>query len=422
MRAAKHYGLECVGRSAQAHQLKKIPLPLILFWEYNHFLILEGFDRQRFFLNDPAAGRRKLSTEEFSASYSGVALQFNPRPEFQPGGVRPNILQRIPLWLRGAWGALAYAVACGLMLAVLALAMPAMLGIFVDRVLGENEPWGMLLAGVMAAAAILIYGLTWLKQRCLQRLAIRISVIAGNRCLSQLLRLPVEYFSHRLVGELTARVLSIDKIAKGLSEHFIGVLIEIAMSAVFLAVMVAYDPTLALIVLGLAVLNAVLVRVITRIRTDESHALRREQGLLVGVGTLMLNLTDRLRMTAEDDGFFSRWSGHQARELVARQRFSELSHVNAALPNLFMVLGNAAVLTFGAIQVMSGELTLGALVAFYIVAAMFLEPVGRFVEFADERQALETDMQRLDDITETPEDPGLTRRRRASEAISSTKI
>ena len=422
MRAAKHYGLECVGRSAQAHQLKKIPLPLILFWEYNHFLILEGFDRQRFFLNDPAVGRRKLSTEEFSASFSGVALQFNPRPEFQPGGVRPNILQRIPLWLRGAWGALAYAVACGLMLAVLALAMPAMLGIFVDRVLGENEPWGMLLAGVMAAAAILIYGLTWLKQRCLQRLAIRISVIAGNRCLSQLLRLPVEYFSHRLVGELTARVLSIDKIAKGLSEHFIGVLIEIAMSVLFLAVMVAYDPTLALIVLDLAVLNAVLVRVITRIRTDESHALRREQGLLVGVGTLMLNLTDRLRMTAEEDGFFSRWSGHQARELVARQRFSELSHVNAALPNLFMVLGNAAVLTFGAIQVMSGELTLGALVAFYIVAAMFLELVGRFVEFADERQALETDMQRLDDITETPEDPGLTRRRRASEAISSTKI
>ena len=417
-RAAKHYGLECKGRSAQVHQLRKLPLPLILFWEFNHFLILEGFDRQRFYLNDPATGRRKLSTEEFSSSFSGIALQFNPGPEFQRGGIRPNLLQRIPFWLHGAWGALAYAVACGLMLAVLALATPAMLGIFVDRVLGENEPWGMLVAGVMAAAAILVYGLTWLKQRCLQRLSIRISVIAGNRCLSQLLRLPVEYFSHRLVGELTVRVLFIDKIAKGLSEHFLGVLIEIAMSVVFLAVMVAYDPTLALIVLGLAVLNAALVRVITRIRTDESHALRREQGLLVGVGTLMLNQTDRLRMTAEDDGFFSRWSGHQARELGARQRFSELSHVNAALPNLFMVLGNAAVLTFGATQVMGDELTLGALVGFYIVAAMFLEPVGRFVEFADERQAIETHMQRLDDITETPEDPGLTRRQQASETIA----
>ena len=418
MRAARHYGLECRGRSAGVEQLKKLPLPMIVFWEFNHFLILEGFDDRRFYLNDPATGRRVLSAEEFSASFSGIALVFNPGPEFQRGGVRANLLQRVPVWLQGAWGALAAAVTAGLLLAVLALVTPAALGIFVDRVVGENEPWGSLVAGAMAAAAVLVYGLTWLKQRWLQRLSTRISVIAGNRCVSRLLLLPVEYFSHRLVGELTVRLLSIDRIAKSLSEHFLGVLIEIAMSALFLAFMLAYDPMLALIVLGLAVMNAALVRVITRMRTDQSHALRREQGLLVGVGTLMLNQTDNLRMTAEDDSFFSRWSGHQARELTARQRFAELSHVNAALPGLFMILGNAAVLTIGAAQVMAGELTLGALVAFYIVAAMFLEPVGRFVEFAGERQAIGTDMQRLDDITESPEDPGLTHGAAAPEAIA----
>ena len=418
VRAARHYGLECLGRSAQVHQLKKMPLPLILFWEFNHFLILEGFDRNHFFLNDPATGRRKLSTEEFTKSFAGVALQFKPGPEFQRGGIRSNILKRLLLWLRGAWGAPAYALTCGLLLALLALVTPAILHIFVDRVLGEHEPWGLLLAGVMAAAAILVYGLTWLKQRCLSRLAIRISVTFGNRCLSQLFRLPVGYFNHRLVGDLAARVLSIDRIANGVSKHFLGVLIEIAMSVVFLAVMLTYDPTLAMIVLGLAMLNAALTRVITHMRTDETHALRREQGLLVGIGMVMLNQMSRLRMTAMDDRFFSRWSGHQARDLAVRQRFSELSHVNAALPGLFMFLGNAAVLAFGATQVMAGELTLGALVAFYVVAAMFLDPVGRFVEFANEGQALETEMRRLDDITETSEDSSLTRRRRSSEAVA----
>ena len=418
MRASRHYGLECGGWHGDIPGLRKLPLPLILFWEFNHFLILEGFDRERFFLNDPAMGRRTLSAEEFSNGFTGVALRFNPGPQFERGGAQSNILQRVPLWLDGAWGALAHALACGLMLAVLALVTPALLGIFVDRVLGENEPWGGLLAAVMAAAAVLVYGLTWLKQRCLRRLAVRISVIAGNRCLSQLLRLPVDFFNHRLVGELSARILAIDKIARGLSEHFLGVLIEIAMSAVFLAVMLAWDPWLALIVLGLAVLNAALVRVITRIRSDKSQALRGEQGLLVGVGMLMLHHADHLRMTAADDGFFSRWSGHQARELAARQRFSELSHVNAALPGLFMVLGHAAVLAFGATRVMAGEMTLGTLVGFYVVAAMFLAPVGRFVELADERQAIETDMQRLDDITEAREDPELARRREASEAIA----
>ncbi len=417
LRAAKHYGLECRGRSVGTRQLRKLPLPTILFWEFRHFLILEGFDRDYYYLNDPSTGRRKLSAEEFRQGFTGIALFFRRTAEFQTGGSRPSILNRLPLWLQGTGQGLAYAIACGLMLALLALVTPAMLSVVVDQVLGEGQPWGMLVAGVMAGTAVLVYGLTLLKQRFLRRLTARISIVASNRCISRLLRLPVEFFSHRLVGELTARVISIDKIAKGLSEHFLGLLIDIAMSVVFLAVMLAYDPSLALIVLGFAVLNAVLVRIISRVRVDEGHALRREQGLLLGVGALMLNQTDTLRMTAADDGFFARWSGHQARELAARQRFVELSHIISALPGLFMALGHAAVLTFGATQVMNGDLTLGALVGFYLVAGMFLTPIGSFVQFADERQALENHMQRLDDISETAEDPGLARRR-ASEGIA----
>ena len=417
-RAARHYGLECSGRSLTLNQLRKLPLPLILFWDFNHFLILEGFDRNRFYLNDPSTGRRSLSEKEFSQGFTGVALQFKPGPDFERGGARPNILQRIPSWLGGTGRTLAYTVACGLMLAILALATPALLAIFVDRVLGENEPWTALVAGTMVAAAALVYGLTWLKGRCLQRLSVKISVTAGNRCMSQLLRLPVDFFSHRLVGELTGRVLSVDRIAKGVSEHFLSLLIEVVMSVVFLAAMLAFDPILGLIVLGLAVVNGALVRVLTRIRTDKSHTLRREQGLLVGVGTLMVHQTDTLRMTASDDRFFNRWSGHQARELIARQRFAEIGHINAALPGLFMVLGNAAVLIFGATQVMAGELTLGVLVGFYIVASMFLAPVARLVEFADERQALEADMQRLDDITKSPDEAGAEERPPSSDAIA----
>ena len=417
-RAARHFGLECSGRSVTLNQLRKLPLPLILFWDFNHFLILEGFDRNRFYLNDPSTGRRSLSEKEFSQGFTGVALQFKPGPDFERGGARPNILQRLPFWLGGTGGTLAYTVACGLMLAILALATPALLAIFVDRVLGENEPWTALVAGTMVAAAALVYGLTWLKRRCLQRLSVKISVTAGNRCMSQLLRLPVDFFSHRLVGELTGRVLSVDRIAKGVSEHLLSLLIEVVMSVVFLAAMLAFDPVLGLIVLGLAVVNGALVRILTRIRTDKSHALRREQGLLVGVGTLMVHQTDTLRMTASDDRFFNRWSGHQARELIARQRFAEIGHINAALPGLFMVLGNAAVLTFGATQVMAGELTLGMLVGFYIVASMFLAPVARLVEFADERQALEADMQRLDDITKSPDEAGADERPPSSDAIA----
>lgn len=409
-RAAEHYGLECSGWFGGFRQIDKSPLPLILFWEYNHFLILEGYDQKWFYLNDPAVGRRKLSKKEFDESFSGVALQFKVGPDFQPGGVRSSILGRIPAWMRGTGSALAYAIGCGLLLTVLALAAPALLAIFVDRVLGEREPWGGLVAGAMVGAAALIYGLTWLKQRCLRRLSARVSVIAWNQCLTRLFRLPIEFFNHRLSGELTARILSVDKIAQGLSNHFLDLLIELGMSMVFLVVMLVYQPMLGLIVLGLAVLNAVLMRVVARARTDASHVLQREQSLLLGVGTMMLHYTDTLRMTASDDRFFARWCGHQARELDARQHFSELSHINSALPGLFSILGSVVVLAVGATEVMAGEMTLGILMGLYVVASMFLAPVGRFVSFADEMQVIETDMQRLEDITEAPEDAGLAHR------------
>ena len=416
-RAARHYGLKCAGFSVDIGRLKTMRLPLILFWEFNHFLILEGHDRDRFFLNDPATGRRTLSLQEFDKGFTGIALQFETGPAFQPGGARLGILKRIPRWLDGAWGALGHVVACALMLALLALVIPGMLAIFVDRILGEGEPWGVAVALVMAAAAALAYGLTWLKARWLQRLAVRVSVVAANRCVSRLLRLPVEFFNHRLVGDLTARVLSIDDIAGGMSEKILPVLIDIVMSVAFVAVMLAYDPVLALAVLGLAAANAALMRVVVRMRIDKSHALRREQGLLFGVGTLMLSHSDTVRMTGADDSFFARWGGHQARELAARQRFAELGHVTSALPALFTILGYAAVLALGATRVMAGEMTLGTLAAFYVVAGMFLAPVGRFVEFADERQTLETHMQRLDDITETPESSVTAEPSASSDAI-----
>ena len=417
-RAAEYYGLECSGWFGKISQIKKRPFPMILFWEFNHFLILEGYDREWFYLNDPATGRRKLSKKEFEGGFTGVALQFKPGPEFQPGGVRPSILERIPPWLHGTGGALAYAAGCGLLLTVLALATPALLAIFVDRVLEGGEPWGWIVASAMASVAVLVYGVTWLKQRCLRRLAARISIIAWDQCLTRLLRLPVEFFNHRLAGELSVRILSVDKIGKGLSTHFIDLLIDLGMSIVFLIVMLAYEPTLALVVLGLAVLNAILTRAISRLRADASHALQREHSLLLGIGTMMLHHTDTLRMTASDDRFFSRWSGHQARELDARQHFSELGHVNSALPGLFSVLGSVAVLAVGAAKVMAGEMTLGVLMGFYVLAVMFLVPVGRFVSFADDLQALETDMQRLEDITKAPEDPGLAQKHDSPNSIA----
>ncbi|MYE01499.1 MAG: ATP-binding cassette domain-containing protein [Alphaproteobacteria bacterium] len=420
VRAARHYGLECGGLSVRAAQLKKLQLPLILFWHFSHFVVLEGFDEDNFYLNDPATGRRRLSSEEFDKGYSGIALRFKRGADFTPGGERPGLFEQLRGLLAGSESVLAWVTGCGLMLTLLALVVPASLSVFVDDVLESHGPWIGLVAALLGGG-ILAYILSLLKHRFLKRLAIRISVIGYNRGLTRLLRLPVEFFEHRLVGDLTDRVSSIDRIARNLTDRFLVLIIEMAMSIVLFIVMLAYDYRLTLVVLLLAVLHGISARFVNALQAVRTQAMRREQGLLIGLGMQMLSHADNLRMTGADDRFFSRWSGQQARELRARQLYSELGSVNTALPVLFAAFRSAAILGVGGHLVMAGDMTLGTLVGFYILAEMFLAPVGRFLEFADKRLALETDLQRLEDISETAEDPAFSRRNRESESIATFK-
>jgi len=420
LRASRHYGLECNGLSVRPEQLKMLELPLILFWQFSHFVVLEGIDGRNYHLNDPATGRRRLSADEFNKGYSGIALRFKRGTDFSPGGDRPGLFSQLRTLLAGSRSVLSGLIACGFMLTLLALIVPVSLGVFVDDVLENHGHWGGLVAALLGGG-VLVYILSLLKHRFLKRLSVRISVIGYSQGLSRLLRLPVEFFEHRLVGDLTDRVSSIDRMAKNLTDQFLVLIVDMAMSAVLVIAMLAFDVVLTVVVLLLALLHGILAHFLNAFRTVRSQAMRREQGLLIGVGMQMLSHADNLRMTGSDDRFFARWSGQQARELHARQLYSELGSVNTALPGLIAALRGAAVLGVGGSFVMMGEMTLGTLVGFYILAEMFLAPIGRFLEFADKRQALETDLQRFEDISKTAEAPVFSRRSPESGSIPTFK-
>ncbi|MDE2815559.1 MAG: NHLP family bacteriocin export ABC transporter peptidase/permease/ATPase subunit [Chloroflexota bacterium] len=408
VRAARKFDLQVTGWRREISQLHDIELPAILFWEFNHFLVLEGIDKGRYHLNDPANGRRTVSEETFDRSFTGVVLTAKPGPNFLVGSFRPGSMRELLSWLRDVKSPLAFVAICGLLLAVPGLFLPILLSIFVDYVLGEAErTWGVLLVAAAAATGGLVYLLTWLQQHALRRLAVRLAVVHAERMLSRLFRLPVEFFAHRYTGDLTSRVQLINEVASGSSRHFVGIMIELVMSALFLVLMILYDPLLAAVVAALGFANIVLMRILSRLHSDENRQLRREQALLFGTGSSVLRDIDTLQATATEDGFFARWAGYQARELVARQKFAELGYIIASLPRLFLMLGGVAVLGLGGWKVMSGDMTIGMLMGFYVVAGNFLQPIGRFVQFADTFQILEADLQRIGDILAAPEDPAL---------------
>ncbi len=420
VRAARHFGLDCKGLSVKADLLKNLTLPLILFWQFSHFVVLEGITERHFYLNDPASGRRKLTRDEFLKGYSGIALQLNPGENFTPGGEWPNLFLQLKSFLSGAWRLLTGVLACAVLMTLLALVIPVSLKVFVDDVMHHFSAW-VSVVGALLVAGVLIYALTWLKHRLLERLSVRISVNGYNESLTKLLRLPLEFFEHRQVGDLTDRVSTIDRIAKNVTTEFLVLLIDMAMSVVLLIAMLLFNVSLALVVLLLALLHGSLTYFLNRKQSIQSQAMRREQGLLLAIGMQMLSHAENLRMTGADDRFFARWRGQQARELEARRVNSELSALNSALPGLISVWRSAAILAIGGFLVISGEMTLGVLVGFYFLAELFLDPIGRFMEFAHKRQTLETDLQRLQDISNTTEDPIFSRRSPESVSIPTFK-
>ena len=402
-RAAQRYGLETQGWRRDPRHLRGMPLPMMLFWEFNHFVVLEGFAKGRFLINDPANGHRSVSEEEFDRAFTGVAITFQPGPDFRRGGVRPGIARRIAPWLRDVKKPIAFAVGCGLLLAVPSIALPLLLGLFVDFLLAGREPsWLPVFVGALVGAAGMLYLLTWLRERCLRRLAVRLSIEQGERFMTRLLSLPMRFFAQRLAGDLTSRVNLLDSVANVAVRNLVGIFIELVTGAAFLLLMFAYDPLLAVVVAGIGASSAVAMRLLANVRVDENRRMRREQGMLTGIGMAGLSKIDMVRASAAEDDFFTRWAGHQARELLSRQRFAELGQVNAAVPALFQMLAAAAVLGIGGWRVIAGDMSVGALMAFYMAAVAFLQPIGRFIQFADMFQILEADLQRLDDVFDAP--------------------
>ena len=404
-RAAERYGLKAKGWRKRVDQLADMPKPLILFWGFQHFVVLEGVRRGRFLINDPAAGRRSVGKAEFGRLYTGVVLEMSPLPAFRPGPGKPGLVRLLWPWLRGFGGPLAYAAVCGLLLAFPGIAIPLLLAGFVDQVLeGGQQDWGAVFVGAMLAASVLLYALTWLQQRCLRRLTLHVSVERADRFVTRLLQLPIAYFSRRQPGDLVARLKSIDETAATASRELVALCIELAMSALFLILMFAMDAWLAAAVAALAVLCAALMRVLSQYRVDTNQIWSKENGLLLGVEMANIGRIDAAHLMAQEDDCLARTGGHQAREVVARQRFLALGQVIASFPALFQVLGSALVLGVGGWRVMTGDMSLGLLMGFFLVAENFLRPVGRFVEFADRLRTLEADLLRVRDVlTAAPE-------------------
>jgi NHLM bacteriocin system ABC transporter peptidase/ATP-binding protein len=410
LRAARRYGMEARGFKKELSQIPEVPLPAVVFWNFNHFLVLEGYDQDRYFLNDPASGPTVVSAQEFDESFTGVVLTFRPTAEFRKGGTRPSLIGALRRRLRGSRDAVAFAVVAGAALVVPGLVIPTFARLFVDQVLvAHSEGWFRPLLVGLALTAALRVALAGLQRRVLLRLETKISVATAGGFLWHVLRLPVEFYTQRYAGDIAGRVALNARVATFLAARLASAAIDALLVVFFPLLMLSYDAGLTAIALGTVVLVGAATALVNRMRVDGYRRVLQEQGKAGGTITAGLAIIEGLKATGTESDLFARWAGYHAKVMNAQQELNRVTQLFLTAPTFVVAIANAAVLALGGYRVAQGEMTMGMLVAFQALMASFFLPVTNLVGLAAELQAMEGNMNRIDDVLKSALDPELVR-------------
>ncbi len=404
-RAARHYGMESKGLRKEPGDLPQIKPPFIVFWNFNHFLVVEGFGRGKVYLNDPASGPRVVTAQEFDDSFTGVVLTCTPGPQFQRGGRRRSLLGALGRRLVGSRLALLYVVLAGLALVIPGMALPVFSKVFIDDVLvGGRGEWLKPLLLAMGFVACLEAALTWLQMYYLMRLETRLAVSTSGKFLWHVLRLPVEFFTQRYAGDISARVTINDTVAHLLSGELAASILSAVTAVFFTVLMIQYDLVLTLVGVSAAILNLVAMRAVSRYQTDQSMKLQQDSGKWAAMGTSGLQTIETLKASGTESDFFSRWSGYQAKVVTAGQRLGALGEYLHIVPVLLTLVADVAIMALGGLRVMDGALSMGELMAFQMLMGSFLGPVAHLTSLGTALQMVRGDMNRLDDVHQYPQD------------------
>jgi NHLM bacteriocin system ABC transporter peptidase/ATP-binding protein len=345
-------------------------------------------------------GPRSITRDDFDKSYTGVAMEAHPGPDFERTGQQRGILVSLGSRMQGLGGGFGMLLGVSLLLVLPTVVVPALLQIFINRVMiQELQPQRLLSQLVLGLilALIVAAGLTWLQQTLLLRVELRFALGQSATFLWHVLRLPLSFFDQRYRGDISRRIDANDRIALLIGGGFGAVLLNSLMSVFIVLVMLTYSPALTAIALVTPIAAIVMLRFIERRRTDLALRLQVEMAKLGSTSVVGLQTIETLKALGGERDFFAKWTGYHARTIDTEQELDRYDVWTNAFSPLFQGLTTAAVLGVGSLIIIQGGLTLGALIAFQTLTVTFQNQFRRLIQVASQAQKSVGDLARLDD-------------------------
>ena len=410
--AARQHGFEAAGYQMDLDELRRLRGPAIIYWAFQHFLVVEGFARRWgkvvVRVNDPADGRKTMSWAEFDEGFTGVAVMVRPRPDFERGGVRPSTFAALRSRRVPAGSAVLLVLLASLLLVVPGIIGPAFNRVFIDSVLSGSSPsffWPLL--GVMAftvGASVLISSVQY---AALARTEAWMSLVTAAKFVRHLLRLPVGFFLQRKAAELEQRVTSNERVTEVLTRDLVISAVNMLLIVFYAIFLLRYSLLLGGIGIGMTALNVLLLQRVIAARRAINDAVNADVGGLVGATYHTLRTIETVKATAGEDIAHMRWAGFYAKVIGGQQRIGVPSALLAVVPPFLATVNSAFILLLGGLRVVDGVLTIGTLIAFQSLLAGFNRPISELTNLSNRMQTLGTEVVRLKDVEDYPVDPSL---------------
>lgn len=406
LRAARSYGLEAKGYRYEPDSLKREgKFPCIIHWNFSHFVVLNGFKGGRALLNDPAKGNYSVSAETFDHSFTGVCLMMEPGESFEPGGKPKSILAFARKRLKGAGTAVTFLVLTTLISSLIGIINPVFSRIFLDRLLtGLNPDWLLPFTLALAGLGIVQLVVAWIQSTYSLRINGKLAVVGSTAFMWQLMRLPMEFFSQRMAGDLQMRKSTNATIANNIATVFAPLALNAMLLVFYLVVMLRYSVLLTLVGIASILINLLLSNIISKKRINITRVQMRDAGQLSGATVAGIEMIETIKASGAENGFFARWAGYQASVNTQAVRFERLNQYLGMLPGLVSSLTNTAVLMLGVWLTIRGQFTEGMILSFQGFLSAFTAPAMTMITAGQTLQEMRTQMERVEDVMEYPPD------------------
>ena len=404
--AARSYGLEAQGYRCEVETLRSdMTYPCIIHWNFNHFVVLDGFKGKTAYINDPARGEVRVPMEEFDRSFTGVCLQFSPGPDFKPGGRRKSTIAFARKRLRGAGAAVAFVTLTTVIGYLFGLINPIFSRFFMDRLLtGENRELLMPFLALLAVAGAAQVVIAWAQAIYSRKIDGKMAVVGSSTFMWKVLRMPMEFFSQRLSGDILQRQGTNASIASVLVNTFAPLVLNTAMMFVYLVFMLRFSVMLTMVGIATIVINLAVSRLISAKRINISRVQMRDSGKLAAATVSGIQMVETIKSSGAENGYFQKWAGYQASVNAANVRFSRLNQYYGMIPELVSSLADSAVLVLGVWLAMQGKFTLGKIFLFQGFMNSFMAPATSLISAGQTVMEMRTQMERVEDVMEYPTD------------------